>query len=300
MGADGTLDGKCNPFWHDFCRERLRATVFGEAFPSREQLWWGAVLGTLAQVADGAGAEQSWIGPTYVVDPMSSDLAALTFVESSVVGMFFFHEDRRSPWPGDLKTYDIYPFLQGMPSHLIDIACRFTLPAMAVHDDEDGLPFTPAPGPLNGPFRRWNRSCYPTPTAVFWGDEHGLDAAESWPEVYEHGAHLLDPLLLRPEEGLVRWQQNFGLSDSQADRVMALFRRLRARNGQRLPLSVPEWQTLEHDSRVALEAELRETGYEVSPEIARQQAQDHIAWARGLLAAIGVDLVPGEQLPLFT
>jgi hypothetical protein len=87
----------CNPIWHELVRSWLRDLPSGEEFPSREQFWWGAVLGTLAQIALGSQQDQRWDGPNYIVDYMAGDLAVLTFGGEQVVGLFFAHNNPRSP-----------------------------------------------------------------------------------------------------------------------------------------------------------------------------------------------------------
>jgi hypothetical protein len=279
----------CNPFWHDLVRDWLRALPCGEAFPTRDDLWWGAVLGTLCQIASGGGSDQRWEGQTYAVDYMGGDLATITFAGEQVIGLFFAHGDERSPWPPDRPPYDVRPYLAGMPPHLLALARAKALPSIAVPTDGGELQYPAVPDPLNRPVRQDDRGQWlAVITAACWGEGNALSAAETWPELFEHGGYQLRTQLMEPDMALADWQSRLGFSPAQVKLVRDLYERCRARDKSELRLTRAEWQTLERDAREEHEAWLRGTGWTPAP--GRDYDAERFEWARAMLASIGIEL----------
>ena len=285
--------------WQDFCAENLYKLPTKDQFPTRSDLWWGSVLGTLVQVASAGGQDYDWVERTLVMDNSQGEESAITFTERGFVGVFYTTESPRNPWPGQLEpnVYSLRPFFKGIPNDLLDVARKETLPCVGMEWDK-ALPFQLTDDPLN-----WlitspdGRPRVSTITAAFWGNDDQSFAAEPWPCVFEHGAWVLYPQLLPLERALLEFRGYFDLSARTIDLVRDIYGRLRNAEGQRLTMRRSEWQLLQEDARRSHDqwVRLAEAGLPGRTEAfhARQEAETENwrwKWAHYMLAAIGIDL----------
>ncbi len=159
-----------------------------ESFPSRTQLWRGAVLGTIAHAIWIApeplfGGAQGWDGATYLLNNGSGDRAALTFTPTHVGAAFFDLHSVRSPFRDAphlpfSQEYHTEDYFVGAPATVQALAQRETL--LYLFDDYQG-------------------QAQPLITAACWSEAEILTAREPWPEVRAHGAHLIDIQNMPPE-----------------------------------------------------------------------------------------------------
>lgn len=186
-------------------------------FPSREQLWQGVVLATIAHaiwVAPDSELAfvQGWDGVNYLLNDGSGDRATLTFTPEYVVAAFFDLHSERSPWRESPRfpfgsTYHAEDYFIGAPSAVQTIAQQQTL--RYLFDDPNG-------------------QVRPTITAAFWSDGDNLTAREPWTKIIEHGAEIIANQTLPLEEAILAWTENYEFSDEQVGLLHGLFARWKA------------------------------------------------------------------------
>jgi hypothetical protein len=191
----------------------------------------------------------SWDGPVLNINTHSGERMSICFTPERVVGAGYDVHSRRSPFGRHYKPfmgdrYDPLAFFVGAPEDVVVLARE--KPLQYLLDDFNGI-------------------VKPFVTAAFWSEGDWLTAAEPWPLVLEHGAHVLRIQLMEPETALAEWQENYGFSDAQVSLPKALFDRRIAKPTGRVALNDAERRMLTADGVAGLD------------------------YTRELLAAIGVD-----------
>ncbi len=211
---------------------------------SRQQLWRGAVLSTIAHAIWIAqdpilAYEQSWDGRNYNIQDSQGALGTITFAELGVIGAFFDAHSPRSPFRSN-KTYTTAPFFEGMPTALWEIAQAETLQYL---------------------LQEYQGSDVPLITAAFWSEGENLASTEPWSEVFDNGAHLVRIQLLEPEDAIADLQSNYELSPQQVNLLRSLFIRKTAApdipiilNDQERSITVTQGATGVEESRELLAA----------------------------------------------
>jgi hypothetical protein len=214
-------------FWRDHCRKVLRGLPNDQEFPTVEDLWRGVVTHGIARAlwlaanSGGFPAEADWDGMTYTDDNGSGDNWSVTFADVGTVAVFFWHESERSPYSTDLR-YDPAIYLTGMPDALLNVARQRTLPTM--FDEQFAL------GTPNG-----------VVTAAMWSTKDGcFTAAEPWPFVFEHGAHLAVTELLPPDVAAAHWADYYDLTAAQRAVLISLAQRVTLREKGKVMVSPEE------------------------------------------------------------
>jgi hypothetical protein len=215
-------------WWHEHNLALLRKLVCGGAFPTRDQLWRGAVLGTLAHALSefALSNTQVWDGSNYLLDNESGDCGVVTFAQNRVVAMFFFHEDHRSAWQNLSVPHDLRTYFAGMPDDLLALAEDHTFRWMSRYIGPDTMSvILPRDWVGEAVDIRAGDHRAAIITAAFWGTGDDITAAEPWPEVFTHGAHMLDYQLMNPDDALRAWRDNYGLSRRALRRIRDLYMR---------------------------------------------------------------------------
>jgi hypothetical protein len=207
--------------------QRFRATMAQQPFPSRQRLWRGVVLSTIANALWAAAdsrntAYQWWDRSNYIYDTQSGGRVCIHFGPTRLVGALYEHESRRSPFgegfvPFTGERYDPMAFFAGAPAEVIATARE--QPLQYLLDDIDGV-------------------VQPWVTAAFWSEGDMLTAAEPWPNVLKHGGDMLHEHLLEPHEAYLEFQDGYEFTDEQIALVQSVFeRRMAARS---LPLHLTD------------------------------------------------------------
>lgn len=280
--------------WEQYLQSRMDRSPSGRNFPTRDQIWHGLVLGTIAQVAYAGGDTHEWIGPVCLINNGSGDAGVITVRGDAVVALLFFHEDKRNPWPGGRPTYDSRPFLADMPMELKGLLQQYARPLMSSLTSgyaHDTVTLTPGPDgtvTVSGA----DLSIFVV-TAAFWGFGNNLTAVEPWTEVFAHGGHLLDTHLFSPTDAMIEWQSIYDLSSDEVARVWDLYERRIAWAGQYLTISHGEWEALEKDARTRHHQQWQasmDPTFTLSEERRLQQDREHAQWASDMLLGIGIIL----------
>lgn len=177
-------------------------------FPTRLQLWRGAILRSIAHAVfiannDLLAYEVSWDGANYNLNNTQGCHGTITFGKDYVIGAFFDVHSSRSPFRGH-KSYDLDSFFVGIPENLYSIAKGETLQYLL--DDYQGLTI-------------------PIISTAFWSDAEHLTAAESWESVLLHGGFIVEPEIAHLSDALAEIKDNYGFSSSQIEFVRSLFTR---------------------------------------------------------------------------
>ena len=214
-------------FWRDHCHEMLRDLPSGQEFPTVEDLRRGVVTSGIARAlwlaanSGGFAGEANWDGITYTEDNGSGDRWSVTFADEGSVAVFFWHESERSPYSSDLR-YDPAIYLAGMPDALVEVTRQRTLPTMFDERLELGTP--------NG-----------VVTAAMWGRTSGrFTAAEPWPFVFEHGAHLAVTELLLPDVAAGDWTDYYEFTTEQRAVLISLAQRATSHEDRVITVSPEE------------------------------------------------------------
>jgi hypothetical protein len=161
---------------------------------------------------------------------------AITFGKIGTVVVLFDHESDRSPFAfaygEDGTGYDIERFFRGMPAQLRKLAQDEALQFM-LQDYQGGKPGI---------------------TAAMWGEGETITAAEPWDAIREHGGFLIEHALLDPTGAITDLQDNYALSDSQAQLLAALFERRLASEGQTISLTEGERAVLMAQGKADIQA----------------------------------------------
>jgi len=149
----------------------------------------------------------------------------ITFIAHKIIGAFFESNSSRNPFY-TRNNYELEVLFKGMPSYLLEIAHKETLQYML--DDYDG-------------------TIIPMITSIFWSEENRLFAAESWSQVFTHGAHLIRSELMSSDTALVEYQDAYELSPQKISVIQSLFNRRITTQTTLLQLSKSEYELLTND-----------------------------------------------------
>ena len=147
--------------------------------------------------------ELSWDGPNYSRQDSQGTYGTITFAEDGLVGVFRDEHSPRAPRHSEAE-YDLAQRLSGMPSDLVALAEREAL--QYVFDEYQGQV-----GPII--------------TAAFWSTGDDVTAAEPWPTVVEHGAHLVRIEAMETEAAIVEWQQEYEWDAAEVTLLRSFFSR---------------------------------------------------------------------------
>lgn len=196
-------------------------------FPQGTELWYGAILGTLAHAIwimpnPTLAYELSWDGPNYNRQNSQGTRGTITFLDGRVVGAFRDDTSPRAPW-NTSEDYSPAAQLHTMPPDIMALAKRETLGHLT---DE------------------WNSIQVPIVTAVFWSDNGQIVAAESYDAVMAHGAHLVQIEMMEPEQAIAEWQAASEWSVAETELLYRLYERRIATMGKLMVLQADEYDQL--------------------------------------------------------
>lgn len=159
------------------------------------QLWEGCILATVAHAIFIAqhpelAHEQSWDGLNYNIQDSQGALGTITFGDGGTVGAFFDSHSSRNPFTSGCAA-DLDERFAGMPSALRALAEREALQYLLQDFQGNNVSLV---------------------TAAFWSEKTRLVAAEPWPDVISHGAHLIQVQLCPLHEAIVAWQSHYGFN----------------------------------------------------------------------------------------
>lgn len=179
------------------------STAMDSNFPTKAQLWNGAMLATIAHAIFTASHpelshELSWDGLNYNRQNSQGSRGTITFAnDGRVVGVFFDKDSPRNPFPLSSVTsdYDLNFFFRGIPQDLWQLA------------NEEALQYV---------LDEYKGKTAPVITAAFWaGPAQHLEAAESWNDVLANGASLIAAELMQTETAMAHWQAECEFSARQ-------------------------------------------------------------------------------------
>jgi hypothetical protein len=183
--------------------------------------------------------EVAWYGSNYYRNDTQGTEGVITFAEPRLVGVFFDVHSPRSPFRSG-RVYDERPFFAGAPHDLLALAHERTVSFMV---------------------QEYQGASVPLITAAFWSEGERLTASEPWPDVVEHGAHLVGIEVMETEQAMAELENNYALSPEQMTLVRALYSRKRAAPDTPAVLTERERGMLLsagatglHESRVLLQA----------------------------------------------
>jgi hypothetical protein len=104
-------------------------------------------------------------------------------------------------------VYDERPFFAGAPHDLVVLAHEQTMSFIIQEYQGDAVPLI---------------------TATFWSEGESLTAAEPWPAVMEHGAHLVEIEVMETDQAMAELENGYALSPEQMTLVRALYSRKKA------------------------------------------------------------------------
>lgn len=194
-------------------------TNIEEQVPDRKQLWSGAILASIVHAImmveySDISHEQSWDGMNYSVQNSMGSRGTITFSGDKVVGVFFDEDSPRNPFNAD-TGYDLDNLLKGIPTDLRSLA------------QEEALQYV---------LQEYKGKDVPVITAAFWSEGGDLAAAEPWPQVFNHGAHLIRIQLMDTEEALARWKEEYEMSPLQVTLARSLYKRKMAAPNSQIEL----------------------------------------------------------------
>jgi hypothetical protein len=188
--------------------------VSEEAFPHSQELWQGAILGTIFHAVwiaqDSTLAyEQSWDGLNYNIQDSMGSRGTVTFSKEHLVGAIFDNNSLKNPFLS-LLEYEVHDFFEGAPKEVLYIAESETLQYL---------------------LQEYKYLVQPVITAAFWSIDDRITASEPWNKVFVNGAHLLRRQLLDLERATMEWKRYYNMSNEQVSLVVSLFnRRVSARD----------------------------------------------------------------------
>lgn len=223
-------------------------SVSNNTFPPTAHLVRGATLATIAYAIFIASDpflayELSWEGVNYSRQDSQGTRGTITFGGDGLVGVFLDDNSPRAPWHAT-NPYSLETVLAGMPPDVRAVADTGAL--QYLWDDQ------------------WTST--PVATTAFWSGGDHLTAAQPWPDVLEHGGHLVAKECLAPLEGLEAWRDDCEFSPAQSLLMRSLLERKMARTEGVIVLT--------DDERRVLTA----------------AGQDGLADSRAMLAAVGIVL----------
>lgn len=202
-------------------------TLAGIDYPQQHSLFTGALLGSIAHAVFVAKSpdfshEQSWDGYNYSVQDSAGSRGTVAFSTRNpamFVAVFFLESSNRNPFRSN-REYQLEPFLRGIPEELRPLA------------DSEALQYV---------LQEYQGRPTPIITAAFWSDGRQQRAvgAESWRDIFGHGACLIQNQLLPTDAALSRWQTEYDFSARETNLVRVLYER-KLRNFDSLVSLQPE------------------------------------------------------------
>jgi len=128
----------------------------------------------------------------------------------------------RSPL-GSQQPYDMAPFFAVAPAEIRALAQDQAL--SYVLEEHEGI-------------------VQPIITAAFWGEGERLTAAEPWPDVVTHGAHVVDKEVMATEDAVTAWADDCEFSADHVALLRSLFGRRMTTIGISILLSDVEMAVL--------------------------------------------------------
>lgn len=203
-------------------------------FPSKELVWPGSLLGSIAHAIFVARApllahEQSWDGNNYSVQDSEGSRATIAFGEDHrcFVAVFYLLTSARNPIKLAVHDADeATVYVRDVPA---DIKALSREALQYVLQDIRG-------------------TTIPVITAAFWSDPGSPDvtASEPWTDVYANGAVLVKNQLLRPDVALKQWAADFEFTSAQTTLMDVLFKRRLEIAGAQIHLTPTETQQIRH------------------------------------------------------
>lgn len=189
--------------------------IVEEVFFTRD-IFDGCLLGSIAHAVFTARAphlshEQSWEGRNYNVQNSAGSRGTVSFGQSDdeFVAAFYYEDSSRNPLrlsenPSSLTNY-LFTTMPRQHQLLAQEVTQYLLQDVGA-------------------------SPQPVITSAFWSDrESGMVVAnEAWPEVFSHGACLIEIQLLPRQSAIHRWRKEFALTDDEVNTVLILFERRRS------------------------------------------------------------------------
>jgi hypothetical protein len=184
-------------------------SIRADGFPEQRLIWPGAILGSIAHAIfvcryPMLSNEQSWDEANYSVQDSAGSRGTIAFAGTKFVGVFFSEESDRNPFHSE-SHYDLNRFLTGLPRDLQPLAY------------DEAIQYV---------MQEFNNAARPVITSAFWGDGIGerIAAAESWAQVFDHGASLIQNQLLNADLALVKWAADYELGTSEVVLAKSLFK----------------------------------------------------------------------------
>ncbi|MDB5077860.1 MAG: hypothetical protein JWO42_4039, partial [Chloroflexi bacterium] len=186
-----------------------------DGFPTSNQLYWGAVLHTIAYaifIAPDATLdyELSWDGINYNRQNSQGARGTIAFGSLGTVGVFFDVDSSRNPYPSG-RTYELETYFRGISSELFALARDEAL--QYILDD-------------------YNGETLPVITSAFWSSGGSISAAEPWEDVLAHGAHLVEVDSLDNDDARKELEREYEFSQEQCTLLQSLFLRKTAASAQ--------------------------------------------------------------------
>lgn len=184
------------------------------AFPTRSELWWGAVIHTVAHAVflapdPSLANEVSWDGINYNRQDSQGACGTVTFAADGLVGVYFDAHSARSPYRR-ARAYTVDPYFVGIPAPLLGLA----------HDEA-----------LRYVLADYYGRIVPVITAACWATGEGVTAVEPRADVLAHGAHLLWIESMETALALVALHEEYEFSGERVRSVRSVYERRRAVEG---------------------------------------------------------------------
>ena len=201
------------PLVHSRRKMSTIGSAFNREFPTRNVLWPGCLLASIAHSVFVARApflahEQSWVGRTYNIQDSEGSRGTIAFGGDNslfVAVVYLLDSDRGSPVDRSTAENNIRTLLRDIPGALeglVSEALQFILEGIG------GIPM-------------------PVITAAFWSDlsSSQVTACESWPDVVKHGAIMFRERFASPDIALTMWATAYGFDNSEVTLTRAVFGR---------------------------------------------------------------------------
>ncbi len=196
---------------------------------NQESLFHGAVLASVGHAvyvcrAPDFAAENSWDGQNYNVQDSQGSRGTISFHRDGVVGAFFMADCDRDPFRGGvlIPPRDL---LEGAPKSLRDLA------------ESEAFQYL---------LQEYDGETRPIVTAAFWGESNTgpLCSIETWPETLEHGACLVELVMLGPQAAMEERIKEYRFSKSEVELIWTVFGRRMAEGANPIDLTPSERDTL--------------------------------------------------------
>jgi hypothetical protein len=201
--------------------------TISNGFPTRSQLWNGAILVSIAHAifmteSTELGYEVSWDGFNYCRQDSQGTRGTFTFGPDGLIAVIRDDDSPKAPW-NSKKPYSLEPFLKNIPQNLYNLAQKEAL--QYVLDEYNGYE-----GPVV--------------TAAFWGTGEVMEGAEPWKEIFENGAHLIKFELMEPETAFKEIEPDYGFSEAQMRLLKTIYDKRIKAGLEPIYLTEPEIQQL--------------------------------------------------------